>query len=541
MSVVTATVLSEGKAMDPTYSLVSIDVRAEVNRIPSAELRLIDGDAAARKFPVSDAPFFEPGKNIEIKLRYEGKEDVSIFKGLVVRQAVESGPEGAILIVGLKDKAIKLTGARKSAVYPDKTDDAIIKDLITQAGVEAGTIAATKPSHKGMVQFDATPWDFILLRAEALGMLVTVDAGKVSVGPMASPGGKGKHAFEWGMQEIYEMEIEADATNPYKAVEGAAWDLKQKAASNPKVKGQSAAAAPGNLDPQKLAGAMGRESLTLTHLVPAVPGEVEAWTGARLSRSVLSLLRGRLAVPGDGKIKLLDSLELKGIGNRFNGKTYITGLRHKYDASGWRTDISFGLSPELACQASDIADAPAKGLLPPARGLQIGVVAAFAADPDKELRVKVILPGVDNKPASAVWARLASPDAGKDRGWFFRPEVEDEVVVGFLNDDPRHPIILGALFGSKNTAPKPLGQPDAKNEKKGIVTKKGTTIGFVDADKPSVYIETAGKNRLAIDDNAGGITLKDQNGNSITLSSSGITIDAGGNNVTIKGAKVDVK
>ena len=35
-----------------------------------------------------------------------------------------------------------------------------------------------------------------------------------------------------------------------------------------------------------------------------------------------------------------------------------------------------------------------------------------------------------------VWARVATLDAGNDRGTFFRPEVDDEVVLGFFHDDP---------------------------------------------------------------------------------------------------------
>ena len=153
---------------------------------------------------------------------------------------------------------------------------------------------------------------------------------------------------------------------------------------------------------------------------------------------------------------------------------------------------------------------------PRSQGLQVGVVDKFEQDPDKEYRVRVLLPTADDKPF-AVWARLASPDAGNGRGYFFRPEPGDEVVVGFFNNDPRQPIILGALFGSKNAPPKDVSQLTDKNVHKAIVTKKGTTIGFVDKDKPSVYIQTPGKNKITIDDQDESVKIEDQHGNSITL------------------------
>ena len=72
-------------------------------------------------------------------------------------------------------------------------------------------------------------------------------------------------------------------------------------------------------------------------------------------------------------------------------------------------------------------------------------------DPDKEDRVQIQLPTVDAN--EGIWARVSSMDAGKGRGSFFRPEIHDEVVVGFLNGDPRHAIILGMLNSSANPAP----------------------------------------------------------------------------------------
>ena len=155
----------------------------------------------------------------------------------------------------------------------------------------------------------------------------------------------------------------------------------------------------------------------------------------------------------------------------------------------------------------------------------------------------MLLPTADDKPF-AVWARLASPDAGNGRGYFFRPEPGDEVVVGFFNNDPRQPIILGALFGSKNAPPKDVSQLTDKNVHKAIVTKKGTTIGFIDEDKPSVYIQTPGKNKITIDDKDKAVKIEDQHGNSITLNKHGIAIksakdlkfEASGN-VEIKGAR----
>jgi uncharacterized protein involved in type VI secretion and phage assembly len=146
-----------------------------------------------------------------------------------------------------------------------------------------------------------------------------------------------------------------------------------------------------------------------------------------------------------------------------------------------------------------------------------------------------------------LWARLASPDAGKERGFFFRPEVGDEVVVGFLNDDPRQPVILGSLHSSKNAGPKDF-KLSKDNLQKGIVTKGGTRIAFTDDKKASLLVETAGKNTILLDDDKEEIAISDKHGNTFTMNKDGITVvsskdlnlEAKGN-VVIKGTKVDVK
>jgi len=147
-----------------------------------------------------------------------------------------------------------------------------------------------------------------------------------------------------------------------------------------------------------------------------------------------------------------------------------------------------------------------------------------------------------------VWARLASPDAGKGRGFFFRPETGDEVVVGFFNADPRQPVILGALYSSKHGPPSGFSKLTKDNFKKGIVTKGGTRIAFTDDKKASVIVETADKNTILLDDDKALIAISDKHGNKITMDKDGIklvsakdlNLEAPGN-VVIKGAKVDVK
>jgi len=545
LSIVTSTILSEGTEIDPSYALIAIHVSKEVNRIPTAHITVQDGDATTGTFEVSESSFFEPGKEIEIKLRYEEEgADTTVFKGIVVGHGIEVSGSNTVLNVELKDAAIKMTQVRKRQVYQEKSDDAIIATLVQAAKLTKGTMEATLPAHEEIVQYYCTDWDFMLSRADVNGLLVVVDDAEVSLKKMEVSGSSVK-TFEFGLDEIYDLEMQTAAQNQYASVEASAWDLKNQESLKP-VKAKTMPLSQGDLDGEKLAKAIGFEDSVLSHPVPAASEEVQAWADARMARSRLSMIRGRLSVVGLAEIKLMDVMELLGLGARFNGTTLVTGIRHRVDAEGWQTDLQFGLSPEWFCTKPDIPDCPAAGLLPPVSGLQIGVVNAFQEDPEGEFRLKVQLAGLDAE-QGAVWARLASPDAGLERGFFFRPEVGDEVVVGFFNDDPRHAVILGAMYGSKNTPPAAFELSD-KNSFKGIVTQKGCTIAFVDDEKSSISIETPGANKLFLDDDGEAIVLSDPHGNTITMNADGIeiksakdlTLDGSGGDVKILGKTVDV-
>lgn len=551
MSVATPTITANGQPLPLEWDIVSIHIWNEVNRIPSAELRILDGDFAQGTLAVSDAGLFDLGAPVEIKMRREGQKDPDylLFKGIVVKQALEATPKGSHLVVCLKDNVIKLHGTRKSCVFNNLDDQTIINQLLNEANIQPGQHdiphGGVFPQHSCMVQYDSTTWDFILLRAEALGLVVTVDCGIVSLkkplqdAPMV-------RALNVGIDTVYDFQIETDALNSFDTVKSAGWD--------PLAVDTTARQDPGLQDiklPEKnefqalkfdsmLAAAVGRGTCELKHMVPEALGELKAWTNSRWIHSRLSKVRGRFSVPGNGEFKLLEHVNVTRAGKQFNSELCLTGIGHRIDVVDWDTELQVGFSPERHCEREDIGNVAAGGLVQAARGLQIGVVQAFENDPQNQLRVKVLLPGIDHQPTGAIWARLASPDAGANRGFFFRPEMGDEVVIGFLHDDPRHPVILGSLFGTKNIAPKALKPPSALNDSKGIITKKETKIIFDDGDQPSITIETLSKNQIIINDTTGSISLKCQNGNQIILDAKGITLDANKLPVTIKGAKVDI-
>lgn len=572
MSAVTATILKvedprSPEVMSPQYTLLSLDLIKAVNRIPSAEIVLIDGDAAQQKFAISDADFFEPGSKIKILLRYEGKRDSTMFVGYVVKHGLQSNRGRSTLTLYLKDPTIKLTQRRNNAIFRDQHDMAIIKDLIQttidqdkQRNLSDLKIGVFRPSitstvHKEMVQFYCSDWDFILSRAAANGLWVLVDEGIINVQlPTLITGDL--ITLEYGRDEIFDIEVEADIREQYASINAIAWDSQTQTLSQPQT-GKDYALDQDNLDPAALGKTIGANQYQLVSGAELDPKELKNWASARMMQHRLALLRGRVQIPGRADLELGDILVLNKFGERFSGSALITGVRHQVNEMGWQTDIQFGMSSAPFAPTHEVIEAPASQLLPAVNGLQIGIVAE-TSDDSGELRVQVKIPRLTATSAvqstakhdGLVWARLATLDAGlttdhkQGRGVMFRPEPGDEVILGFLNDDPRQAVILGALHSEKQKPPLPISQ---ENTRKGIVTKENLRIVFDDKSK-SIRLETPGTNRIILIDEDGAIYIVDENNNQFTMNADGIHISSDKDiaiqakgNVILRGANLDVK
>ncbi len=505
------TVKVGGQAMPREHQLVAVSVNATVNRISTAKLVYIDGAAASGQFPLSDSDLLKPGQSVEI-LAGPGNDAVSIFTGVVVRQGVRVRDSAASqLVVECRHAAMKLSIGERSSDYFDQSDSEVIEALLDAAGV-GKDVEATSLKHKQLLQFHATDWDFLLARARANGQLVWCEGDKVVVRKPAISGATAC-TLQYGAT-LLEFEGEIDARLQHPAVKGASWDpagqeLVEVEAASPGF------TPPGNLSSDDLAAVADR-ALDVRH--PALSeAEAQAWVDG------LALYRRLDQVSGRGKCEGIASLrpgvvvELAGLGRRFNGKALVTGARHEYSLiQGWKTHVQFGgvtLDPPVAGSSGN-------SLLPKVSGLQVGVVTSNE-DPDGEHRVRVRLPLLGLS-GDGLWARVASLDAGDDRGFFFRPEIGDEVAVGFLGDDPCHPVILGMLHSSAKAAPL-AGSDD--NHEKMFKSRSGMRVHF-DDDKIVMTLDTPAGNSIVLNEDEKSLTLADQNGNKIKLDSNGIHLES---------------
>lgn len=157
-------------------------------------------------------------------------------------------------------------------------------------------------------------------------------------------------------------------------------------------------------------------------------------------------------------------------------------------------------------------------------GVVVGVVTNNQ-DPDDLGRVKVKLPWLSDLDETN-WARIAAPMAGKQRGVYFLPEVDDEVLVAFDHGDVRFPYVLGALWNG-NDAP-PVTNSDGKNNIRMIKSRSGHVIKLNDEDgNETIEItDKSQKNSIVIDTSKNTITVTTDKDITLSASKGTIKLDA---------------
>jgi uncharacterized protein involved in type VI secretion and phage assembly len=162
-------------------------------------------------------------------------------------------------------------------------------------------------------------------------------------------------------------------------------------------------------------------------------------------------------------------------------------------------------------------------------------------DPDGLGRVKITLPWSPDTGSERyeAWARVATFMGGKNRGSWFIPDSDDEVLVAFEGGDVRRPYVVGSLWNGKDSPPESM-DGSGNNYLKVLRSRNGVKVTLDDNDgRESFIVETPGGQKITLKDGPGAITVEDSNGNSIKLESSGITVTSSAK-VTINASTMEI-
>lgn len=514
---VTCSITVNGSALEDTYPLVSIRTFYEINRIPYAEVILIDGAPDSGDFVLSEKSTLIPGTEISISAGYDSINEV-IFKGVIVKQAIKINNDSTSnLILTCKHKAVQMTYNRKDSVFLKMKDSAIISAIISKYSL-ASTVDATTFEYENLYQKSATDWDFILSRADFCGLIISYNQDSVLVKKPALDASP-VLAVTYG-ESIFSLNAEFDGEGQASSIEAIGWDPATLAVSSASKASEPTLNEQGNLEANTLSKGFVNQDLTIYSGTPMDTANLKVWADSKLLRMRLSALKGSITFQGSAKVNAGDMIQLAGLGDRYNGKAFVSVVEHIIEEGSWTTKADFGLDSKPISEFPQFSYSPSAGQFPAVHGLQVGIVKKLDADPQSQYRLLVTIPGMTGN--EALWARMASIYATNAAGFYFLPEIGDEVILGFVDDDPSHPVILGSLYSSNHST---AYATEAKNNTKAITTRSKMEINF-DEDKKIIKIFTPGGNSITLDDEDKGITIKDQNNNTLKLNSSGIEMES---------------
>lgn len=500
------------------------------------------------------------GENIALNIRPRGSlvdESRALeFIGVVTDVQFDNNIDGLnTVFLHASSPTITMDGAARNANYFDKTASDIIGAIAGNYPLTVGKIESTKGKSKFSTQYRESDFDYIMRLAHGAGMFAYYNGRDFNLTPANSDKTvelvwrETLGAFRLGLgtapaefkSSVYNYEQKKTYTQDSKSIsENASLsDISRKApeASKKIYKDSGFSTSPKTVEDAKALDS------TLENDRRKAMGSMIRCTG----HSVVPEVTVGCCVKVEGMEKL-------------DGQYWVKGVRHIFDESGKyhntfvcapldiaypeRKKVEKDLSTEqrpitATTSAQNVAEVKKKPVL----GLHVARVVQND-DPESLGRIKVSYPWLDSE--KTIWVRLMVPHAGKDRGWYVLPELEDEVLIGYEYGDTDHPVVLGCLYNKENAPMQEAISPE--NDVKMLRTRSGNQIIFRDKDgeEQIVISQKDDKNQIVLDLSGPSISIKTDGDVSIkganisVEADDGITLKAGGD-LKLQGTNVEMK
>lgn len=533
-------------------SLVECTIENSLNLANMCVLRFEDTD-----FDMVNKDLFPIGASIEVSGEYEKSPNPELlFMGEITGLEYDITARGVpTLQVRCYDKSHRLHRGRKTQTFTQVKDSDLVKQVASKAGMKV-TMKPTTEVYEWVIQANQTDWEFLSERAERIGYRLFVrNHDELHFCPVESGPSSGapREPMElvWG-EDILSFRPSLAASPQVDEVVVRGWDPKKKkpivgtakkANGLPSVAGKTAdgaaAAKKGYQDAAKMV-VVDRPVHTQREADNLAQSLLDEIAGEYLEAEALC----------EGLLKLVPGMMVKltGVGKRFSGQYHVTAVTHIYNPSeNLVTQFSVsGKSSSTLVSQLDGDGGTRNGHGFPSSNVVVALVTDLN-DPDNLGRVKVSYPWLGDR-VSSHWVRQAAPMAGPSRGFYFLPEVNDEVLIAFEHGELTRPYIIGVLW---NGADKPVEEnskavKDGKVVRRTLKTRIGHTILLDDTDnKGEINLTTKGKHVLTLNDRDQNITAKSTSGHTVVLDDKNKNITAktqSGNTILMddRGRKIQV-
>lgn len=495
-----------------------------------------------------DSDWFKIGAQVEIYASAASQGTRSGAEGQLIQGEITaispnfSQTGEAMLVIQGYDRSHRLHRGKKSRSFIRVTDLEIVERIAREARLKVNSLAAIRSGissngknpatvlHDYVFQDNRTDLEFLQLRAQRIGFQVFVKDKTLYYGQMDSEQNSTVE-LEWG-KNLRSFVPRMTTMNQVDEVEVRGWD--------PKTKGEIVSRAfKGSIGP-KVGISQNGSDLTQkafgiqTRMVivdQPVASIDEANSIAQSMRDEISadFIKAEGVTFGDPRVAAGAIVDIGGVGNRFGGSYFVTSSTHVLNQEGYYTYFNIsGRKPDTLSYLLQSDSGGGKKW-----HIVIGIVTNNR-DPEGWGRVKVRFPWLAESEEST-WARMAMPMGGANKGMFFLPEINDEVLIGFEHGDINHPYVLGVLWNGKD---KP---PLANNEVVGRDGKVNRQVLRSRSGHEIILDDTRGREKIIIrDQNQASEIVFDSRNNAMLINVKGnLSIEANGE-LLLKGRKVIV-
>lgn len=505
-----------------------------------------------------------------------------VFTGEVTALELDRDHTGQYTVIRAMSRAHRLMRGRKVQAFRNMSAAAVVRKVVKDAGLTAGRLDVAGVTYQHLSQAGVSDWDFLQMLAQEHDAVVRVDeTGRLEFVKLksASKAPKPKttndpHVLELG-ENVVALRAVLTTADQANGVEVRSWDVAtKKALVAVRPNTASKTVRPGLKASEANMAFRTKAPLLVTDTPYAT--QAEATRAARSLEASTSAGFGELeaVVTGNPKLRAGDPVTLTNSGQDFDGAYTVTAARHVLEPeTGYYTTLTVSASYDRSLAGLAIGgNAPARS--PRMPGLATGVVTDIKETGGGQRGwVRLKFPWLDDKYVTD-WVRTVQW-GGAGGGGVFSPEVNDEVLVGFEQGSLDRPYVIGGLYNgvdkpSKHDLPLVDGRRGKVN-RRSLVSRTGNRLELLDGkarsgvrlasgderlevvldekrDKIDLFVRGPGGTRvlssvsltsrgITVDAGTGVLTLK-SGPTSVSLTNTGITVDAGPTVLTLKGALI---